>query len=86
MPMSGVFSFVRFKKGGPYGSEGTYISNMTAFGLLLAPIFISHFILSPTIRAFVESLCSSDPIIGYALILIALGVIWTFISKSRKKE
>jgi len=86
VPMSGVFSFVRFKKGGPYGSEGTYMSNWMALGLLFGTALFSHFILSPMIKVFVESICSKDPIIAYGLIIIALVAIWSFVSKSRRRE
>jgi hypothetical protein len=86
VPMLGVFDLVRFKKGGPYGSEGTYISNKTAFVLLIGTALLSHFFLSPMVRVLVESLCSSNPIIGYVLIIIDFSVMWGFISKSRKRE
>jgi hypothetical protein len=86
VPMLGVFDLVRFKKGGPYGSEGTYISNKRALGLLIGTALLSHFFWSPMVRVLVESLCSPNPIIGHVLIIIALVVMWSFISKSRKRE
>ena len=83
VPMLGVFDLVRFKKGGPYGSGGTYISNKTAFVLLIGTALLSHFFLGPMVRVLVESLCSSNP---YALTLIDLLVMWVLLLKSRKRK
>jgi hypothetical protein len=85
MPLLGVFSLVRFKKGGFYGSEGTYISNKMALLLLLVEALISYFVLSEMIRVLVESLCASNPIMGYILIMIAPFVIWKFYIKKQRR-
>jgi hypothetical protein len=55
LPLLGVFKLVKFKKGGPYGLEGTYISNSMAICFLLMKALFSHFVLSQMIRAFIES-------------------------------
>jgi hypothetical protein len=86
LPMSGVFALIRFKKGGPYDSEGTYISNLKALFLLLVSFLLYCFVLNPVVRILVESLCLSNPIMEYVLFLIALIVMWNFIVKSRKRE
>jgi len=86
LPMLGVLNLVRFKKGGPYGSEGTYISNKTALISVVGMALVSHFVLSPMVKILVESLCSSDPIWGCILILSALLLMWNYILKSRTRE
>ena len=86
IPMFGAFNFVQFKRGGPYGPEGTYISNVRALVLLLGTALFSHFILSPMVKVSIETLCSLYPNMKYVLIIIALGILWSFISKSRKRK
>lgn len=85
VPMFGAFSFVRFKKGGPYGSGGRYISTTTALALLVATAFFSHFVLSPVVRISIESLYMENPSMGYLSILLAFLVMWLFISRSRRR-
>ena len=84
VPMFGAFSFVRFKRGGPYGQSGKYISTGTALGLLAATALFSHFILSPLMRVYIESLCMSNSYMGYFLAGFAFVVMWLFISRSRR--
>ena len=86
LPMLGVFNFVGFKKGGPYGPSGTYISNKIALVLLLATAVFSHFVLSPLIKSFIETICMSNPNAEYYLFALGLLTIWLVIKRSRKRK
>jgi len=86
LPMLGVFNFIKFKKGGPYGPSGTYISDKAALVLLLATAVFSHFVLSSLIKRFIETICMSSPNAKYYLFALGLLTTWLFIKKSRKSK
>jgi len=77
---------VRFKKGGPYGGGGRYISNTWALLLLLGVLAISHFILVPIIRDRIEFMCSSDPRWNIILLIVGVFVMLYLIKSSRRKS
>lgn len=86
LPMLGIFSFVRFKRGGPYGPGGTYISDVEALILLLTTALLSHFVLSPILRRSIELVCVLNPYMKHFLLILGLLITWMFIKRSRKRK
>jgi len=83
--LTGVFAFVRFKKGGPYDAGGHYMSDLKAIVILIGTVLFAHYVFDPILRTTIMSFSAQDQLWLSISSGFAIVVIFWLINKSRKR-